>query len=85
MQSAIKPGIYDPMFADRTIEVRTEEAYETVRVLARKEGLFIGISSGAATVAALKVASELNDGVVVTIFPDAGYKYLSDHALWEGK
>ncbi|MBI3737786.1 MAG: cysteine synthase, partial [Chloroflexi bacterium] len=50
-----------------------------------EEGLFVGISSGAAMVAALRVASELKEGVVVTIFPDAGYKYLSDKALWEGK
>jgi cysteine synthase B len=84
MQSAIKPGIYEPSFADRYIEVKTEQAYEMVRALARKEGLFVGISSGAAAVAAFQVASELSDGVVVTIFPDAGYKYLSDHALWEG-
>jgi cysteine synthase B len=85
MPSAIKPGIYDPLFADRTLEVQTEEAYSMVRALSQKEGLFVGISSGAAAVAALQVASELNEGVVVTIFPDAGYKYLSDHALWEGK
>ncbi len=84
MKSAIKPGIYDPSFADRCIEVKTEQAHEMVRALARNEGLFVGISSGAAAVAALQVASELNEGVVVTIFPDAGYKYLSDHALWEG-
>ncbi len=67
------------------VEVQTEEAHEMVRALARKEGLFVGISSGAAAVAALQVASELKEGMVVTIFPDAGYKYLSDHALWEGK
>ena len=85
MPSAIKPGIYDPLFADRTIEIHTEEAHKMVRELARREGLFVGISSGAAAVAALQVASELNEGVVVTVFPDAGYKYLSDHALWEGK
>jgi cysteine synthase len=53
--------------------------------LAREEGLFVGISSGAAAVAALEVARELDAGVVVTLFPDAGYKYLSDRALWEGK
>jgi cysteine synthase len=53
--------------------------------LAREEGLFVGISSGAATVAALQIASQLDEGVVVTIFPDAGYKYLSDKSLWEGK
>lgn len=85
MPTAIKPGIYDPSFADRIIDVRTEQAHEMVRSLARNEGLFVGISSGAAAVAALQVASELVEGVVVTIFPDAGYKYLSDHALWEGK
>jgi cysteine synthase len=55
------------------------------RRLAREEGLFVGISSGAAAVAALRVASELEEGIVVTIFPDAGYKYLSDKALWEAK
>jgi cysteine synthase len=43
----------------------------------------VGISSGAAAVAALQVASELDEGVVVTLFPDAGYKYLSDKSLWE--
>jgi cysteine synthase B len=85
MPTAIKPGIYDSSFAERTLEVQTESAYEMVRRLAREEGLFVGISSGAAAVAALKVASELDEGVVVTIFPDAGYKYLSDKALWEGK
>jgi len=85
MPSAIKPGIYDPAFAGKPLEVRTEAAHEMVRRLAREEGLFVGISSGAAMVAALKVASEVKEGVVVTIFPDAGYKYLSDKALWEGK
>ncbi len=85
MPTAIKPGIYDPSFADRTLEVRTEAAHEMVRRLARQEGLFVGISSGAAAAAALEVASELEEGLVVTIFPDAGYKYLSDKALWEGR
>ena len=85
MPTAIKPGIYDPSFADEVLEVRTEDAHEMVRRLAREEGLFVGISSGAAAVVALRVASELEEGIVVTIFPDAGYKYLSDKALWEGK
>jgi cysteine synthase len=56
-----------------------------VQRLAREEGLFVGISSGAAAVAALQVASRLDAGIVVTLFPDAGYKYLSDKHLWEGK
>ena len=84
MQTAIKPGIYDVDFADRVIEVSTEDAHEMVLRLAREEGLFVGISSGAAAVAALQVASELEDGQIVTIFPDAGYKYLSDKKLWGG-
>jgi S-sulfo-L-cysteine synthase (O-acetyl-L-serine-dependent) len=85
MPTAIKPGIYDPAFADETREVRTEDAHEMVLRLAREEGLFVGISSGAAAVAALRVAAELEEGVVVTVFPDAGYKYLSDKSLWEAK
>jgi cysteine synthase B len=83
MQTAIRPGYYDPAFPDRIIEIETEAAYEMVRRLAREEGLFVGISSGAAAVAALRVASELEDGVVVALFPDAGYKYLSDKGLWD--
>jgi cysteine synthase B len=85
MPSAIKPGIYDPGFADEILEIRTEEAREMTLRLAREEGLFVGISSGAAAVALLRVANRLNEGVVVTVFPDAGYKYLSDESLWEGK
>jgi cysteine synthase B len=84
METAIKPGIYDPDFPDRTIEVTTEDAYDMVGKLAREEGLFVGISSGAAAVAAIQVASELEAGTVVTIFPDSGYKYLSDTNLWNG-
>ena len=85
MPSAIKPRIYDESFAEEQLEVRTEAAHEMVKRLAREEGLFVGISSGAAAVAALRVASELDEGVVVTVFPDAGYKYLSDKTLWEKK
>jgi len=83
MPTAIQPGIYDPQTPDRLIEIPTEKAYEMVACLAREEGYFVGISSGAAAVAALEVASELESGVVVTVFPDAGYKYLSDEALWK--
>jgi cysteine synthase B len=85
MPTAIKPGIYDPSFADETREIKTEDAHKMVLRLAREEGLFVGISSGAAAVAALRVAEELEEGVVVTLFPDAGYKYLSDKSLWEAK
>jgi len=85
MPSAIQPGNFDPTLPDRTIEIETEAAHAMVRSLARQEGLFVGISSGAAALAALQVAGELEEGVVVTVFPDAGYKYLSDKSLWEGK
>lgn len=82
MATAIQPGIFDSTIPDRTLEISTEVAYEHARLLARQEGLFVGISAGAAAAAALQIAAELDEGVVVTIFPDAGYKYLSEN-LWE--
>ncbi len=85
LPTAIQPGIYDPGFPDRVIGVQTEAAYEMVQRLAREEGLFVGVSSGAAALAALQLASELEQGLVVTLFPDAGYKYLSDTNLWRSK
>jgi cysteine synthase B len=85
MPTAIQPGIFDLNTPDRTLEISTEESYEMVRKLARQEGLLVGISSGTAAVAALRVAEGLEEGVVVTVFPDAGYKYLSDEALWQGE
>ena len=54
MATAIKPAIFEGTFADRTVEVRTETAHEMVRALGRQEGLFVGISSGAAMVATLE-------------------------------
>lgn len=80
--SAIKPGIFDPSQPDRTLEIGSEAAREMVRRLAGEEGLFVGVSAAAAAVGALEVAAQLQSGVVVTVFPDAGYKYLSDSALW---
>jgi cysteine synthase B len=84
MPTAIRPGIYDVAIEDLTVRVSTETAHEMVRQLARREGLFVGVSSGAAAAAALQLASALTEGTIVVIFPDAGYKYLSDDALWEG-
>jgi cysteine synthase len=83
MATAIQPGIYDPGLADLVVEVESEAAYQMVRRLAREEGLFVGISAGAAAAAALSVAETLSAGLVVTVFPDAGYKYLSDKELWQ--
>ena len=82
MPTAIQPAIYDPSLPDRTLEISTEAAYAMTRDLARWEGMFVGVSSGAAAVVALQVALELDEGLVVTVFPDAGYKYLSEK-FWE--
>tara|TARA_B100001123_G_scaffold451009_1_gene625927 strand:+ start:2713 stop:3672 length:960 start_codon:yes stop_codon:yes gene_type:complete len=82
MESAIVPGIYDPELADEDIRIGTEEAYETTRRLAREEGLLIGISGGANLAAALRIARETSDAVIVTIFCDNGDKYLSER-FWD--
>jgi cysteine synthase B len=81
MPSALKPGIYDEQVADEQITVRTEDAHKMAHFLARHEGLFVGISAAASVVASLNVAKTLDEGVVVTILPDNGFKYLSDK-LW---
>jgi len=82
MGSAIVPGIYDPTVADGQLEVGTEAAHRMVKRLAREEGLFVGISSGANVAAALDVARSIDTGVVVTVLCDDGSKYLSDK-FWE--
>jgi len=85
MATAIKPGIYDENVADENLEISTEDAHRMTLRLAREEGLLVGVSAGAAMVAALKVANQLTTGVVVTIFPDSGDKYLSERFWDEGK
>ncbi|MFQ5575906.1 MAG: PLP-dependent cysteine synthase family protein [Anaerolineae bacterium] len=77
METSIVPGIYDPSFPDRKIAVAPDEAHTMARRLAQEEGLFVGISAGAAMWAALQIAKTLDEGVVVTLFPDGGEKYLS--------
>jgi cysteine synthase B len=84
MPTAILPGIYDPTFADENLEISTEEAYALTLRLAREEGVLAGVSAGAAMAAALKVAARISSGVVVTIFPDSGDKYLSERFWDEG-
>jgi cysteine synthase B len=78
MESSIVPRIYDPGLADRKLTVRTEAAYRRVVELAQREGLLVGISSGAALEVATQVAREHPGEVVVTVFPDNGMKYLSE-------
>jgi len=82
MESAIVPGIYDPAVADENLEISTEEAHCYAKRLAREAGLLVGISSGGALAAALKVAQGLKEAVIVTVFPDGGDKYLTDR-FWQ--
>jgi len=84
LESAMVPAIHDPALADANLGVPTDEALALVRRLAREEGLLAGISSGAALWGAIAVARTLRRGVVVTLFPDGGSRYLSDAHLWEG-
>lgn len=76
MATALRPGIYREEELDGKIPVGTEEAYALARALARA-GFFVGHSSGAALAAAARVAGSLTSGVVVTVFPDGGARYLS--------
>jgi cysteine synthase B len=85
MATAIVPAIYDQELMDQTEIITTEDARQMVRRLAREEGLLVGVSGGANVALALRVAEQLESGVVVTIFPDSGYKYLSDNTLWEAE
>jgi S-sulfo-L-cysteine synthase (O-acetyl-L-serine-dependent) len=78
MATAIVPSIYDPHLADANLVVATEDAYALTRRLARDEGLFVGPSSGAALAACLEVMDTLREGVVVTVFPDGGDRYVSE-------
>jgi len=82
LETAIVPGIYDPGAADESVTVTTEDAQAMTRRLAREEGLFVGVSSGANIHAAVRLAEQLNrDAVIVTILCDGGSKYLDD-AFW---
>lgn len=77
MEEAIVPAIYDPSEIDTTIMVETEAAYEMTRQIVKQEGIFVGMSSGAAMYAAVELAKQIDSGVIVTILPDRGEKYLS--------
>jgi cysteine synthase B len=78
MASSLVPRIYDPTLADERLSVSTEDAYDTALRLAREDGLLLSVSGAAALTAALRVAEELREGVVVTVFPDSGTRSLSE-------
>jgi S-sulfo-L-cysteine synthase (O-acetyl-L-serine-dependent) len=75
LETAIVPKIYDPSIADRNIEVSTEESYEIIKAAAKHEGLLLSPSSAANLAGALKIISEIDEGVVVTVLPDNADKY----------
>lgn len=77
LETAIVPGIYDASLADRHLPVSAEAAWTYTRDLARQAGLFVGFSGGAAVAATVEVGRTLQDGVLVTILPDDGSKYVS--------
>lgn len=81
MKESFPPGIFDRKVLYKVINVHDDEAYEMARWLARKEGIFVGMSSGAALAGALKLAEEIEEGRIVVIFPDHGERYLST-PLW---
>ncbi len=77
MEEALVPAIYDPSQIDETVMIETEEAYQMAREIIRRESIFVGMSSGAAMVAAVETAKKIEKGTIVVIFPDRGEKYLS--------
>jgi cysteine synthase len=77
MEEAIVPEIYDRSQINVSVMIESEEAFEMSRRIVNEEGIFVGMSSGAAMLAALKTAEQLESGVMVVIFPDRGEKYLS--------
>jgi cysteine synthase B len=77
MREAIVPAIFDPRNLDEKVVVEDDEAFECARNLAIQEGLFVGMSSGAAVAGALRVAATMTSGTIVTLLPDRGDRYLS--------
>jgi cysteine synthase B len=77
MTESMAPGIYHPGELDLKEMVEDGEAYETTRLLARKEGLFVGSSAGAAVAVALRIARMIDHGTIVVLLPDRGDRYLS--------
>ncbi len=82
MPTSIVPGIYDEEAADDVVFISTEKAYEMMERLMDTEGIFVGHSGGAAVCVTLEYAKKLKEGVLVTILPDSGRRYLSERLWW---
>ncbi|WP_147820830.1 cysteine synthase [Salidesulfovibrio onnuriiensis] len=85
MHESYPPGIYDKTMLDEILHVEDEEAFDLCRRLAREEGLFVGMSSGAAMGGALRLAATLDRGLIVVILPDGGERYLSTPLFASGQ
>lgn len=83
MEEALVPAIYDRAAIDEVIKIDTREAFAMSRRIIREEGIFVGMSSGAAMLASVKIAEKIPSGNIVTIFPDRGEKYLSTELFGE--
>jgi cysteine synthase B len=77
MHEAIVPKIYLEENLTEKITIEDGEAFEMARLLGQKEGVFVGLSSGAAMASALKVAERMSEGTIVVVLPDRGDRYLS--------
>lgn len=77
MKESYIPGIFDRHALDEVVHVKDEDAFEASRRLAREEGIFAGMSSGAAMAAAMKIAAGMKEGIIVAVLPDGGDRYLS--------
>jgi cysteinyl-tRNA synthetase len=77
MKESYTPEIMDKSLIDEKLNIDDETAFQTARMLAVKEGIFVGMSSGAAMAAAIEEARKIKTGVIVVIFPDSGERYLS--------
>ncbi len=77
------PKIFDPSLVDGKLEISTERAYAIVREFAKRFGILIGPSSGLNLAASFELAKTIDSGVIVTVFPDSGNRYLSNKVIWE--
>ncbi len=77
MDEAMVPKIYHPDVLDEKIIIKDDEAFKMARLLATQEGIFVGMSSGAAIAGSLQIAKDINFGTIVVILPDRGDRYLS--------
>ncbi len=82
METSIVPGIYDESAIDGTVFVSTEDSYGMMERMVKTEGIFIGHSGGAAVCGAIEKARGVDRGVIVTVLPDSGFRYLSERLWW---